>query len=322
MAYLLRARERRDEVLLELDAQLRDRDAWVEKEAAAAAAVQTRFRSSSSRRKFKTKRDKASMLQRIYRGYEGRRRAWEQQKAVESTTQNLLFDYFAEVIQRTFRGFHSRKVKHDFHARKKYIEEMVSKSEELQQRLNQVAQEEAKKAEEARRAQRERKVKETTTQLHYLLSTQAQRGVMNAPYSQTPTIDGVPVEAVISNNVKDYLRTHKLDVRKPVATTGGKPLKMRATLRASSPFDVAEERMRQEKKWSKLRRVDKKDFVAGTKPPQPQYQRGINDGSEYIEPRKLRLSTKEMLAKQKDKFMSKNGFRMAVKSGRLFDEED
>ena len=319
MAYLLRARERRDEILLELDAQLRDRDAWVEKEAAAAATVQTRFRSSSSRKKFKTKRDKAAMLQRIYRGYEGRRRASERQSEVERTTQGLLFDYFAEVIQRTFRGFHSRKVKHDFHARKKYIEEMVSKSEDLQQRLNQVAKEEAKKAEEARRAQRERKVKETTTQLHYLLSTQAQRGVMNAPYSQTPTIDGVPVEAVISNNVKDYLRTHKLDVRKPVAT---KPLKMRATLRASSPFDVAEERIRQEKKWSKLRRVDKKDFIGGTKAPQPQYQRGINDGSEYIEPRKLRLSTKEILAKQKDKFMSKNGFRMAVKSGRLFDEED
>ena len=308
-------------MLLALDAALRERDAWVAKEAAAAATVQTRFRSSSSRRKFQTQRDKASMLQRIYRGFEGRRRADECKRGVGLRKQGLLFDYFAEVMQRTFRGYHSRKVKHDFHARRKYIDDMVSKSEELQQRLNEVAAEEARKAEQARREARDRKVKETTTQLHYLLSTTAQRGVMNAPYAQTPTIDGVPVEAVISNNVKDYLRANKLDVRKPVDPSAPR-LPVRATLRAASPFDIVEERQRQERKWSKLQRVGKTDFLGGTLPKQPHYRRGINDGSQYVEPRTLKLSTKEIMAKQKDKFVSTEPFKMAVKTGRLFDEPD
>ena len=222
------------------------------------------------------------------------------------------------MIQRTFRGYHSRKVKHDFHARRKYIEDMVVKSSDLQRQLDEQAREEALKAAKRAKEKRDRKVKETTTQLHYLLSTKARRGVMNTPHAPTPTIDGVPVESVISNNVRDYLRKNKLDVKKPVAV---KPVKIRATLRASSPFDVADERMRQERKWSKLKRMNKRDFIAGTRAPPLQYQRGINDGSAYIEPRTLKLSTKEIMAKQKDKFVSKKPFRMAVKSGRLFDED-
>lgn len=317
MAYLLRARARGNEVLVELDAKLRDQEAWAEREAKAAALVQTRFRSSSRKHKFHTMKDKAAMLQRIYRGYEGRCRAADRQKQVESLSQHLLFDYFAELIQRTFRGFHSRKNKHDFHARKKYIADMVAKSELLQNELNDLAREAEEKAAKDRQEKRARKIKETTTQLHYMVSTKAQRGVFNSPHRSAPSIDGVPVEAVISNNVRDYLRTHKLDVKKPVAT---KPVKLKSSLRASSPFDVAEERMRQERKWSKLKRVHKKDFIAGTKAPEPQYQRGINDGSEYIDPRKLGMSTKELYAKQKEKFVSNKPFLMAVKSGRLFDE--
>ena len=105
--------------------------------------------------------------------------------------------------------------------------------------------------------------------------------------------------------------------RKPLPTK----VKLGTSVRASSPFDVAEERMRQERKWAKLRRMGKTNFIAGTKAPQPHYTRGINEGCEYIEPQTLRLSTKEILAKQKDKYVSKKPFLMAVETGRLFDED-
>lgn len=316
MAYLVRARERRDEIVLQLDIQIKARDAWVDKEAKAAQTVQTRFRSAHSRRKFRDQKNKAAFLQRIYRGYEGRCKAHAQKKVVETAAQTLMFDYFAEVIQRIFRGFRSRKVKHDFHARKKYIADMVSNSEQLQARLNKVAEEEAAKAAQRAKEERDRKMKETTTHLHYLVSTTAQRGVLNSPYAAPPTIDNVPVEKVISNNVREYLRAHKLDVKKH------KPkVKFTGSVRTSSPFDVAEERMRQERKWSKLKQFGQKDFLAGTKPKEPQYTRGISGGSPFIEPRQLKLSTKEIMAKQRHKFMSKKTFKMAVKTGRLFDED-
>ena len=259
------------------------------------------------------------MLQRIYRGFRGRMAATARDDEVKKFRQDLLFQYFAEVIQRTFRGFHSRKVKHDFHARKKYIADMVLKSEELQTRLNQYAEEAAAKHAKEAKERRDRKLVETTTRLNYLVSTKAQRGVMNAPGAHTPTIDGLPVEKVITKNVKEYLRKNKLDVRKPASL---KPGKLGASLRASSPFDVVEERQRQEKKWSKLRRVNKKDFLGGTKAAPPKYTRGIQEGCEYIEPRVLALSTKEKMAKQKDKFMSPKPFLMAVKSGRLFEDSE
>lgn len=318
MAYLVRARERRDEIVLQLDIQIKARDAWVAKEAKAAQTVQTRFRSSTSRRKFHKQKSKASFLQRIYRGYEGRCQALSRKKEVQTAAETLMFDYFAEVIQRTWRGYHSRKVKHDFHARKKYIADMISNSEQLQQRLNQVADEENIKAAKKAKEEQERKMKETTTQLHYLVSTRAQRGVLNSPYVASPTINNVPVEQVMSNNVREYLRANKLDVKKHRVPN----VKLTGTVRTSSPFDVAEERMRQERKWAKLKQFGKTDFIAGTKPKEPQYTRGISGGSPYVEPRQLKLSTKEILAKQRHKFMSKKTFKMAVKTGRLFDEED
>jgi hypothetical protein len=301
-----------------LDEQLVEQQAWAAKEAKAAAAVQTRFRSSYSRQKFKLKRDKACMLQRIFRGYEGRVQAWSRKTEILNHKQNLLFDYFAEVVQRRVRGYFSRKKKHDFHARRKYIDDMVSKSEELQQRLNQLAEETRKKDVEKAKAARERKIKDTSTQLHYLISTQAQRGVMNSPAGYRPTIDGVPVEQVITNNVKEYLKKNKLDLRKKLPA---KRQFTKGSVLAAAPYDIVAERRRQEMKWSKLRRMSKKDFVAGTKARVPRYKRGIADGCEYIEPRTLKISTKEILSKQKHKYMSKDPFLNTVKTGRLFDEE-
>jgi hypothetical protein len=322
MAYLLRARERRDEVLLALDEQLRAQEAWADREAEAAAKVQTRFRSSSSRRKYRTNQDKAAMLQRIYRGYEGRVRASKRAEEIADVRQRLLFDYFAEVVQRTMRGYLSRKKKHDFHARRKYIDDMVSKSEELQQQLNRFATEAREKEARKAKEERDRKLKETSTQLHYLVSTRAQRGVMNTPAGHRPTIDGVPAEDVVNNNVREYLRAHKLDVRKALPLEWVDPIPKKATIRASGPYSAVQEQEKQEKKWSRLRRVAAKDFVAGTRPKEPQYSRGIADGCEYIEPRTLNISTKEILGKQKDKFVSKKPFFMAVKTGKGFDSDD
>ena len=94
---------------------------------------------------FALARRHAAELQRVYRGFVGRsitaaRRA--QRKVVK---QGLLYASFAEIMQKIWRGYNSRKRKHDYHARKEYIRTIVDKSSELQRRIEEYA-EEARKA--------------------------------------------------------------------------------------------------------------------------------------------------------------------------------
>lgn len=42
----------------------------------------------------------------------------------------------ATIIQKFFRGFYERKYKHDYYARKKYLENVARKNEEVRQQMD------------------------------------------------------------------------------------------------------------------------------------------------------------------------------------------
>lgn len=61
------------------------------------------------------------IIQRIFRGFQGRKEQLDRQLAVKNDRQNQFFHEQAKLVQKHFRGFYSRKYEHDFYARKKYL---------------------------------------------------------------------------------------------------------------------------------------------------------------------------------------------------------
>lgn len=105
-------------------------------------------------------------IQRLYRGMKGRQRARKRGDFISElrqvTTsflppspcdskcltvhcrplsplacQSYLYHHLACAIQRYFRGYYSRKYKHDFNARKRYLQRVVEKGNTLRARMQQ-----------------------------------------------------------------------------------------------------------------------------------------------------------------------------------------
>lgn len=83
----------------------------------------------------------------------------------------------------SFRGFYSRKYEHDFFARKKYLQHVERKNDEVRQILDshhkKQIMEESKRQEDCAREE----FGELAGNLHHLTSTKAVPGVYNPPYS-------------------------------------------------------------------------------------------------------------------------------------------
>ena len=68
-----------------------------------------------------------------------------------------------------------------------------------------------------RKVEKRRKLfQEKSARLNYLVGTKVQPGVFNGPYHEQPTVDGVPLEKCIKQNVNAYLKKNKLDRKKSV----------------------------------------------------------------------------------------------------------
>lgn len=305
------------ELLRLLDDQIKDQQKWHEGETAAATKLQTKFRESQARHKFHVKKKNVAKLQRVYRGSVGRVLTAAERARQKVIKQGLLYAYFAEIMQKVWRGFYSRRNKHDYHARKKYIQRVIDTSDELQRKIQEYADEVKRNEVKAKVEKRKQDFKNKSARLHYLTSTKVQRGVFNGPYSRQPEVDGVPVEKAIKQNVTEYLRKNKLNKHNSVL----KPFPRRSpqTIRASDKYDDAQEIQRKERRYEKLRRGGRGDFLAGTRVPAPRYKRGFQEGCEYIEPRILKMTSKEIMDKQKHKRVSTKHFALATRSGSLFD---
>ena len=104
---------------------------------------------------------------------------------------------------RSYRGYYSRKYEHDFFARKKYLQHVEHKNEEVRklldshhkerQREEQIRQEECARTEFSELAQN----------LHHLSSTKTIPGVYNPPYSQLkPQAFNVDIETHLKSTFK------------------------------------------------------------------------------------------------------------------------
>ena len=77
----------------------------------------------------------ATKIERVHRGHMGRKKSRMQLKIKNETRLLSMFFYYALQLQRSFRGYYSRKYKHNFFSRKRYIQGLVAKGEEVRARL-------------------------------------------------------------------------------------------------------------------------------------------------------------------------------------------
>ena len=202
-------------------------------------------------------------IERVFRGHCGRERARAAREQRAATEESGVFQYYATVIQRAFKGYYSRKYVHDFFARKAYIESIKQKSEELRDQLSGHMEQQIEAEQDRAEAAARDEFKKVTQNLHHLLSTASTPGVYNPPYAQgmVPTAFNVPIEDHLRDGVKDLLRTQGLKRVRATTYTA----QSRLSVQASSKYGVVEEHAKTEKRYSRLRHLSARPFVAGAK---------------------------------------------------------
>lgn len=165
--------------------------------------LQSYYRMSMARKRFRQAVLSCRLMQRIWRGYTSRIHARERQLFILKARRHMFYTGCAVCIQRTFRGYWTRRYVHDFYARKKYLLDTSNKGDLTVKYLNDVAarriEDEARVADENQRLQ----VANATSMLHHLLSTKIIPGVYNPPYADDiPSYKGIPLENLILQNAQ------------------------------------------------------------------------------------------------------------------------
>ena len=74
-------------------------------------------------------------VQRIFRGHLGRKLIPIIKQIQADLEEYHIKSYYSTILQKFFRGYYSRKYKHDFYERKRYIQTVINKGEELKETL-------------------------------------------------------------------------------------------------------------------------------------------------------------------------------------------
>jgi len=77
----------------------------------------------------------------VFRGLLGRNIARNKLKELDESRQLSLFNYLCIQLQKCFRGYYSRKYKHDQHRRKEYCKMLEAQGEQVRQDLQKYAEE-------------------------------------------------------------------------------------------------------------------------------------------------------------------------------------
>jgi len=260
-------------------------------ESLSANNIQRLYRGSVVRALLSIKRKAATNIQRTYRGSVGRAVRASRATNKSESEEIAVFHYHAMILQRTFRGFYSRRYHHDYSARKAYIQSVVSRGEKLRDKLEQNLVEQRRMEAEEEIKSKAEEFRKVTANLHHLLSTKSMPGIYNSPYvaDNPPTAMGIPVEDHLRVGVKDLIRTRMKTVKKlSVDLNGTKriPIKVadsRLSVQASSKYDAVQEAEKMDAKLGKTRWASKRNFIGGGKTADPVYQRGVSEGTHYLD---------------------------------------
>jgi len=279
-------------VVDELRERLNDAAAAAPVERGSAIRIQRLFRGAFVRATVSVNRAACVRITRVFRGHCTRQYCQALAQRVATSEEQALFYYHAEVVQKAYRGYYSRKHYHDYSARKNYIDSIRLKGDKLREQLALHYQTQVEEAEAAAVTKAQNEFEEVTQNLHHLISTKVSKGVFNSPYNpEGPVaVGGVPVEIHIKMGVRDLLRQRGVAKKGLVVDANGsrkipiKPPKSKLSVQATSRYDVVEEQQKMDSKLDRQRFTGTSEFKAGHKAKELPYRRGLNEGSQYFDP--------------------------------------
>lgn len=174
----------------------------------AAIKIQSIARMSAQRAIYKHLCSRILDVQRCFRGYLGRKKFLREQIRQQVAFNQAVFDHFATLIQSRFRGYILRKKHCDFYARKKYIMDVVDKSESVRQMAQETFEVQHALHEETQKRKQLEEFRKVTANLHHLLSTCSVSGI----YRPVLAVDGV--KTVFGTTIEDELRSVPIPKRK------------------------------------------------------------------------------------------------------------
>ena len=184
-------------------------------------------------------------------------------------------NYFAVQVQKSFRGYHSRKYKKDHGKRKRYLQSVVAKGEEIRGSMQRYSEEQQQYQEQKEQDDFNKDIIDLTNNLHHLVSTKSQRGIYNPNerFKEVPTIREIAVEDHLRHAIKDLLRTKGVSkiglpkiLVKDMNGTSVVPVKGmagRLSLQASAPYGAVHDQKKRDHILHKVLLTDREnDFVA------------------------------------------------------------
>lgn len=192
-------------------ALVRQADINQDREFRACVTIQSIRRGILDRRKLKTQGRSLIDMQRIWRGYLGRQIASYTSLQRDKGRARQLWTRTATVLQKTFRGFYSRRYKHSYYERQAYLNMVNMKDQSIREFSEAVAEQTEEDREMTRVEGEQREFQKLAKDLHHLVSTSNTPGVFNSPYNIEPVrAFGAPVEAQLKTTFQNskYLQRH------------------------------------------------------------------------------------------------------------------
>lgn len=223
-------------------------------ETAACARIQSVFRMVSQRRKYLRAKHACIHIQRVYRGYRGRVHALLRRIDQHEAHAHLFYTHFAVLIQKTFRGFFSRKWRSNYYQQKAYLKVVEERSQQVMKSIAEHQMESLEAEERRKQTDLLAAFAATTKDLHHLVSTQAIPGVFRDPLS------GMSKQTVFDGRIEDTLIALKAPVKKHKAADLFPTNTLGCTLQASSRYDIVKTARQMETKLDKLTRLDHREL--------------------------------------------------------------
>ncbi|XP_041710277.1 spermatogenesis-associated protein 17 [Coregonus clupeaformis] len=157
-----------------------------QRENEAAIQIQSWFRGCQVRAYLSHLHRKATIIQKIWRGFTARAHFRQMVKAAYFIMKMNFYHEMSVRIQQRWRGYYVRKYSHNYYARKRYMEALARKNKQIRRDLEEFS-EFQKRERECLAMEREEQEKTVQAQrMHFLLSTKQCPGVFNSPFRPEP----------------------------------------------------------------------------------------------------------------------------------------
>ena len=251
----------RDQLLEEFFDLAKAQSEAFDSELAACVLIQRVWRGTSCRLRLFERSYAVLTIQRIARGFAGRLEYAQRLIVAQRLARMAYYDDMAARIQKRWRGFYSRKKRHDFYARQRFLKAIEAKNNEtraaLQDHYEQQVEETRQRTFEAARSDFERLISDK----HHLVSTVGIPGVFNSPFpGMQPTAFGEYVDDHLRRTVDGLTQRTLPSMNSSRRVTQGKLSP--GSLQAASPYDAVQLSNRAERRVSNAvrARVSPTDF--------------------------------------------------------------